>query len=434
MAEYPSSIDPGKLDLVMRDHDHAVYYESKAMQTPGGSDIADPDIRLLKHILAKLTIYREVDVFSVNSFAIFCYQKDYICAGKDDLLEKFDENIFGDLLMRMITDRRSSLLDPGLVLSYLEEHPAVLNLLFWGMPEVGKRLKVYIDELTEGKGSDIPDMNEVRHLFREKYESLFDAQKAAINLMSCIHGTGLLLPMLLIVGKMTPSEYATAAMAINLGYSMNALQASEYELFGQRIKLLQIEKEKPEEAYQSLHFQAVRALEYVSFFTGMNADLEPSIRDLIGAGESYNLEFKTSFRWDIRQEKKNPAIEHASLKTICAFLNSSGGHLLIGVVEDDGRVEGIEIDKFDNDDKFLLHFWNLVKASMGQEIAPYIKTTLEMVDGGTVCHVKCIRSPKPVFLNQKGFDEEFYIRTGPSSTSLEIREALQYIAERFPVK
>ena len=131
--------------------------------------------------------------------------------------------------------------------------------------------------------------------------------------------------------------------------------------------------------------------------------------------------------------KKNPAIEHASLKTITAFLNSSGGHLLIGV-EDDGRVEGVEIDKFENDDKFLLHFWNLVKASMGQEVTPYVRSTLEKIDGRTVCHVRCMRSTSPVFLRQNGFGEEFFIRTGPSSTSLEIREALQYISERFPVK
>jgi hypothetical protein len=71
---------------------------------------------------------------------------------------------------------------------------------------------------------------------------------------------------------------------------------------------------------------------------------------------------------------------------------------------------------------------------MGQEVTPYIRTTLEKVDGGTVCHVKCMRSPVPVFLRQKGFGEEFYIRTGPSSASLEIREALNYISERFPTK
>jgi len=50
---------------------------------------------------------------------------------------------------------------------------------------------------------------------------------------------------------------------------------------------------------------------------------------------------KTSFRWDIRAEKKNSAIEHASLKTIAAFLNSGGGTLLIGV-EDDGKFKELK--------------------------------------------------------------------------------------------
>ena len=124
-------------------------------------------------------------------------------------------------------------------------------------------------------------------------------------------------------------------------------------------------------------------------------------------------------------------MEHASLKTISAFLNSSGGNLLIGV-EDDGTVSGIETDRFDNEDKFLLHFWNMVKASMGQEVTPYIRSILDKIDGKTVCRVTCMRSPAPVFLKQKGFDEEFYIRVGPSSAALEIREALKYIEDRFP--
>jgi hypothetical protein len=433
MIEYPDPIDPAKLDLVMRDHDHAVYYAEAVMKTPAGNEIADPDIRLLKHILAKLTIYGEIDIFNVNSFALFCYQRDYIAQGSDMLLSKYEEFISKDPLVKMIFDRRSTLLDAEKALTYLEDHPAVLNLVFWGMPEVGRRYKVFADELTEGGGIDLSEKDELTGLLKKSYDALMDAQRSAINLLSCVHGTGILLPMMLVEGRMTPSEYATAALAINLAYTMQETRPAARELFGKDIQAIVIDNDKPDLAYKELHMQAIRALEYISFFTGINADLEPSMRDLIGVGESYNLEFKSSFRWDIRQEKKNPAIEHASLKTICAFLNSSGGHLLIGV-EDDGRVGGIEIDKFDNEDKFLLHFWNLVKASMGMEIAPYVRTTLNKVDGRTVCHVKCLRSPKPVFLNQKGFNEEFYIRTGPSSTSLEIREALQYISERFPSK
>ncbi|MCK5338177.1 MAG: ATP-binding protein, partial [Bacteroidales bacterium] len=430
---YPDPIDPRKLDLVMRDHDHAIYYADKVLSTPNGKEIADPDIRLLKHILAKLTIYGEINVFSVNSFALFCYHRDYIEQGEDRLLDGFANAFNDDPLVKLILGKGTSLLDAEKALSYLEDHPAVLNLIFWGMPEVGRRLKVFVDELTEGKGGDLPEQEEMLSVIKESYEGLMDAQKAAINLLSCIHTSGMMLPLMLLMGKMTPSEYATAAMAINLGYEMRGDAPEACKLYSREAGHFKVDRKQPELAYKELHSHAIKALEHISFFTGRGSELEPGIRDLIGAGESYNLEFKTSLRWDVRQEKKNPAIEHASLKTISAFLNSSGGHLLIGV-EDNGRVEGVEIDKFENDDKFLLHFWNLVKSSMGQEVTPYIRSKLEKVDGGTVCHVRCVRSPAPVFLRQKGFGEEFYIRTGPSSASLEIREALKYISERFPSK
>jgi len=151
---------------------------------------------------------------------------------------------------------------------------------------------------------------------------------------------------------------------------------------------------------------------------------------LISQGENDKLEFKSTFRWDLRQNKKNPAIEHAALKSMAAFLNSEGGDLLIGVA-DDGSILGVEGDNFLNDDKFLLHVWTLIKTSMGQDISPYIKTSLEKFDDKTVCRVHCLRSPKPVFLRQNGFDEMFYIRIGPSSGNLEISEALKYIGEHF---
>ncbi len=433
MMKYPQPIDPRKLDLVMRDHDHAIYYADKVLKTPAGNDIADPDIRLLKHMLAKLTIYGSIELFSANSFALFCYQRDYIEQGDDPMKASFNERFMKDPLVLLRKGEGNALLDPSMALSYLEDHPAVLNLIFWGMPEVGRRLTSFIDELTDGEGGSMGEIEGFLKLIKETYEGMLDAQKSALNLLSNVHAGGILLPMMLVKGKMTPSEYATAILAINLRHSMSDEKDVKSILFGKEITHFEVDRDQPDVAYKEFHTQAIRTLEHVSFFTGSGHNLEPGIRDLIGAGESYNLEFKTSLRWDVRQGKKNPAIEHASLKTITAFLNSSGGHLLIGV-EDDGRVEGVEIDKFENDDKFLLHFWNLVKASMGQEVTPYVRSTLEKIDGRTVCHVRCMRSPSPVFLRQKGFGEEFFIRTGPSSTSLEIREALQYISERFPVK
>jgi hypothetical protein len=429
--KYPDPVNPRILDLVMRDHDHAIYYADKVLLSPKDNEIASPDIRFLKHLLVKITIYGKIDPYSVNSFALFCFQRDFLDNGNDPMEKIFLKTLTDDPLVLLKTGKGNSLIDAEMALTYFEDHPAILNLLFWGMPEVGRRLTAFLDEISEGQAGDIPDIAITKKVTESAYHDLPAASKSAINLLTCLHRAGILLPMMLTMGKLTPSEYATAVLAINLNYTITKTQQQPCGIFDGKAAYPEIDRNHPEQSFQVFHLQAIRTLEYLSFFLGGRQEQEPGIRDLIAAGESYNVEFKTSFRWDVRQEKKNPAIEHASLKTITAFLNSSGGHLLIGV-EDDGRVEGVEIDKFENDDKFLLHFWNLIKSSMGQEVTPYIRTSLEKIGGGTVCHVKCTRSPSPVFLNQKGFGEEFYIRTGPSSASLEIREALKYIAERFP--
>jgi predicted HTH transcriptional regulator len=177
------------------------------------------------------------------------------------------------------------------------------------------------------------------------------------------------------------------------------------------------------------HQDALKTMEFTRFFSADHHYISV-ISELISRGESDDLEFKSTFRWDLRQNKKNPAIEHASLKTMAAFMNSDGGDLLIGV-EDNGNILGVESDGFPNDDKFLLHLWALIKDSMGQDVSPFIKTTLEKLDGKTVCRAHCLPNSRPVFLRQKGFDEAFYIRIGPSTGSLDISEALKYIAGRF---
>jgi hypothetical protein len=433
MPPYPDPIDPSRLDLVMREHDHAIFYGREVLKTPRGIDVAGQDQRLLKHLLAKMTIYGRIDLQNVNSFALFCFQRDHIETGHDTIVDDFDRVFNNDLPAQLILGKKNSLLDAGKALAYLDDHPAILNLIFWGMPETGKRMRLFAGELTGESADTSPGRDALYQASIEYYRQLTDAEKAAAGLLHARHASGIFLPLMLLAGNITPSEYATAALAIRLGQALQDTAGDIKTVTGINPRPQEPDRDEPVKAYGELHLQAIRAMEYVSFFTGPANNHEPGITDLIRMGESYNLEFKTSLRWDVRQQKKNPAIEHASLKTISAFLNSGGGHLLIGV-EDNGAVAGIESDQFENDDKFLLHFWNLIKSAMGQEVTPYIRSSLEKTGGLTVCHVRCMRSPVPVFLRQKGFPEEFFIRTGPGSSSLGIGEAHRYISEHFPGK
>ena len=69
------------------------------------------------------------------------------------------------------------------------------------------------------------------------------------------------------------------------------------------------------------------------------------IGDLLGPDrESQFLEYKSTLRWDIREQRKGGVPEDAVIKTIAGFANSEyGGTLLVGVA-DDGSVHGLEDD------------------------------------------------------------------------------------------
>jgi predicted HTH transcriptional regulator len=157
--------------------------------------------------------------------------------------------------------------------------------------------------------------------------------------------------------------------------------------------------------------------------------------ELIKRGESKTLEFKSTLRWNLREDKKDDKlISHAVLKTIAAFLNTAGGDLLIGVA-DDGSVTGIEQDRFENDDEFMRHLAQAVRNGLGDRASTCIDPKTQIVQGKTVCLVSCQRSPEPAFLKWKGTEEaeigDFYVRSGPGSVKLSPESAAEYIKTRF---
>ena len=89
------------------------------------------------------------------------------------------------------------------------------------------------------------------------------------------------------------------------------------------------------------------------------------VEDLLKLQESKTLEFKSSLRWNLKEDRKDDKhVTHAALKTIAAFLNTEGGDLVIGVA-DDGAVLGIEHDRLENDDKFMRHLAQVVRNGLG---------------------------------------------------------------------
>ena len=157
--------------------------------------------------------------------------------------------------------------------------------------------------------------------------------------------------------------------------------------------------------------------------------------ELLKLRESKTLEFKSSLRWNLKENRKDDRhVTHAALKTIAAFLNTEGGDLLIGV-NDDREVLGIDHDRLEGDDKFMLHMSQAVRNGLGDRAGTCIDPNTQIVQGKTVCLVSCQRSPEPVYLRWKGLEKadkgDFFVRSGPGTVRLDQADITPYIATRF---
>jgi predicted HTH transcriptional regulator len=154
-----------------------------------------------------------------------------------------------------------------------------------------------------------------------------------------------------------------------------------------------------------------------------------SIKDLIKEGENQNLEFKSSLRWDVKNNMENKDLENVIIKTVVGFMNSEGGQLIIGV-EDDGNVLGLEDDynslRNGNRDKFELHLNQLFMSKIGKEYIQFVRVSFEKINGKDVCLVTIRPSNKPAYLKH-GDKEEFYARTGNATNAFTLSEATEYI-------
>ena len=143
------------------------------------------------------------------------------------------------------------------------------------------------------------------------------------------------------------------------------------------------------------------------------------IGDLLGPDrESPYLEYKSTLRWDIRQQKKSKHIETAAIKTIAGFANSPyGGTLLIGVA-DDGSVHGLEDDyrtfsgygNKGNHDLWGQHLQNLIRSRLGDYALSLVDWRFHKVNGQDLARIHIDPSAHPIY-DEKGKTKTFWHHT-----------------------
>lgn len=162
-------------------------------------------------------------------------------------------------------------------------------------------------------------------------------------------------------------------------------------------------------------------------------DQKLSVLDLILGGETNDLEFKESFRWDIKRKTLNKDLEKTTMKAVASFLNLDGGKLILGV-SDNKSVNGLETDyqtlpRVDRDG-FENHFNHIFNTTLGPRFRQFVKLNFENINGRDICLVEVSPSDAPVYLKTNNI-EEFYIRTGNTTTALMMSEATDYIKSHW---
>jgi hypothetical protein len=180
---------------------------------------------------------------------------------------------------------------------------------------------------------------------------------------------------------------------------------------------------------KSLHKRAIK-------IRNLSGELEKNFPILISQGENALTEFKSSFRWDIKESKLNRNLENVVIKTLAGFMNADGGTLLIGVA-DDGTVVGLKNDyqtlKKKDKDGFEQAIMNTVSAKLGTNVCRQVILVFHEIENKEICRVIIMPAHRPVFVKD-GANPKLYLRTGVSTRELNIQEALEYISLRWTGK
>jgi hypothetical protein len=181
---------------------------------------------------------------------------------------------------------------------------------------------------------------------------------------------------------------------------------------------------------------------------GSKTDPPPAITPLpteeivakINNGETEHVEFKSSLRWDFREEKPNRLMEDIILKSIAAFSNAKGGTLMIGVT-DDLDIIGLEHDfktlKKQDADYFELHLRKLINNQFGIRYSnKHLLFQFPEIHNKQLCIVQVAPGDSPVYVktrNKQGHEvEKFFVRSGNSSQEISsLKEINEYIKSRF---
>lgn len=132
--------------------------------------------------------------------------------------------------------------------------------------------------------------------------------------------------------------------------------------------------------------------------------MDKELKQLIQTGEGYHLEFKES-------------LDKSLIEEVCAFANSSGGKVLLGVF-DDGEIKGIRTDN-----NILSRIQDVVN-----RLEPKLNIKISISDNIIIIDVPQGKE-KPY-----GCSRGFFVRIGPNSQKLTRNEIVSFFQKEGRIR
>ena len=191
----------------------------------------------------------------------------------------------------------------------------------------------------------------------------------------------------------------------------------------------------------------------LQFASSPENDLQ-MIKNRLNTRENQLVERKSTFAFDIDENKRNDDLKTVLAIAVASFMNSDGGFVYVGV-RDDGTPIGLENDYSiagsDNDgfEGVLRQFFNKVLTETISQTS--LTFSFPIIDNIEICEIYVKPSNKPIFIKPKFGNvvyegkkelicqskkqrefEDFYIRRGNSHYLVErFSEFYDYILSRF---
>ena len=156
--------------------------------------------------------------------------------------------------------------------------------------------------------------------------------------------------------------------------------------------------------------------------------------ELIAGDETFAVEFKSTARWNLREQRKDKRMEDAVVKTIAGFLNADGGTLFIGVGDERqpvGLSHDVVLVRPASADGLVNWLTTHLIGALRHPATMRTRMRIDQLDSVEICRVDVARSSAPVRARMSDSDDVFWVRMNNSTRALPELEADEYIRDHW---